>query len=242
MADNVVAERRREQHRVEAMHVARHDRRQRRIAGAPERLRAQQHAALVLSESPKRAVDKKPFDLSTAVVRQESEHVDTITPRNVKARYVNALRAADRAARVPRSWTRTHTRGLEDTLPVITTPDGASTSEVSNALHTRSAARAARRGIPPIADFTALSEAISAVVASSGGHKLAPQPAQDPLAHKAARYSPPRARSPQLPGQERLRPLCGDTMTYWDRVNFYNTFAESCGGNRSLLASAVQRK
>jgi hypothetical protein len=186
-----------------------HERRKRaaKIAGSPQRLlRSMVRSETAVAEGDRR---ERAFDLSTCHVDRVRDEGGSFTPRHVKAAYLRALQDADNVAKVSPQWLRRHVRPAHgmDRLPPI---DGTGDIEaVTDELQRRSAAKAARRGLPPSEQFTELSDAISAVV----------------VAAKAGR------RSPEPQG------LCGDTMCYWDRVNVYNRYRESLGPSSAASAA-----
>jgi hypothetical protein len=196
--------------RAAAVAETRFQRQQALIASSPNRLRralSRNSAAVTAAESRRRG-----FDLTASSSPGGELSFAAFTPRHEKARYIANLDDAERAGRISPRWLRaSHSRHEQPLPPIDTSNDMA---HISDELQQRSAAKAARRGLPPVDGFTELSEAISAVVISS----------------KAARSaSPPR-------------PLCGETMTYWDRVNFFNRFQESCvGANAKDLRTTIPK-
>jgi hypothetical protein len=213
--ESVAAERARLLDATGVVERARRLKLQRTIAASPARLRLKfqrESAAIDAAESRERR-----FDLTTHVVRQD-QRVDTITPRHVKATYIGTLQAAEKMGRVSPRWVREHTKASTRRLyggelpPIDATQMDLDT--INTELQSRAAVKASRKGLPSVEGFTELSEAISAVV----------------VAAKAGRTKPPPT------------PLCGDSMTYWDRVNFFNRFQESCtGGNEQDLRSTIPK-
>jgi hypothetical protein len=152
---------------------------------------------------------------SAAAVEDDVGDARAITPRHVKARYVSNLAAAELSGTLPPDWRPEHSPAspLKVSRVVRSVSVGGhrrGKPDPHDALHRSAANKASRRGLPPVHGFTSLSEAVSAIVASA---------TTEPSPTRAGRGGEPR-------------PLCGGTMTYWDRVNFYNKHVESTNKRR----------